>query len=81
MAKGWHVIATRRTAETVQAIDELFASIEEGALHVLLPLRESDVVAIAEGHGLNSEAFMGFVDQQALPAQVRFTGLSHVYAR
>lgn len=48
---------------------------------MLLPLRESGVVAIAEGHGLNSEAFMGFVDQQSLPAKVRFTVLRDVYAR
>ena len=66
IAAGWRVVATCRTAETVQAIDEFFESLEEGAVHVLLPLRESDVVAIAQGHGLDAGAFMAVVEQQSL---------------
>lgn len=66
IAAGWRVIATCRTAETVQAIDELFESLEEGAIHVLLPLRESDVVSIARANGLDAGAFMAVVEQQSL---------------
>lgn len=55
--EGWRVIATCRTAESVVALDSLFEELEEGAAHVLLPLRRSDVAAFATSMGIDSEEF------------------------
>ncbi|HWK20564.1 MAG TPA: hypothetical protein VNR37_07345 [Microbacteriaceae bacterium] len=73
--RGWRIIATCRTAETVRAIDDFFESLEAGAQHVLLPLRKSDAAAIAAGRGLDADALLQVVREQSLEslAAVPFT--------
>ena len=63
---GWHVVATCRTAETVPAIDALFESFDESAVHVLLPLMEADVIDIVQDFGLEAGPFLGAIEQQSL---------------
>jgi hypothetical protein len=73
--EGWHVIATCRTAESVRAIDELFDSLQSDAVHVLLPLRRTDVVAIAESYSIDVDRFVDQVGRRRLDslASVPFT--------
>ena len=72
---GWRVIAVCRTAESVIALDHLFEDLQEGAVHVLLPLRRSDVVAIAEAQGLEAPAFVEAITRRRLDslAAIPFT--------
>ncbi|KQZ84534.1 hypothetical protein ASD56_11335 [Microbacterium sp. Root166] len=66
IAAGWRVIAVCRTAESVRALDALFESLEDKAVHVLLPLRRSDVETIAEERGIDGADFMGQVERRRL---------------
>ncbi|MCI0142166.1 hypothetical protein KNN17_11305 [Arthrobacter bambusae] len=74
-AARWRVVAMCRTAESVSALDELFEELEKGAVHVLLPLRRSDVIAIAEAEDFEPGAFLEEVRQCSLDslAAVPFT--------
>ncbi|WP_442542623.1 NACHT domain-containing protein [Arthrobacter sp. KN11-1C] len=74
-ASRWRVVAMCRTAESVSALDELFDELEDGAVHVLLPLRRSDVTAIAEAAAFDPVVFLEEVRQCSLDslAAVPFT--------
>jgi hypothetical protein len=72
---GWRVIAVCRTAESVKALDALFDDLQEGAVHVLLPLRRSDVRAVAASEGIEPAPFLEAIGKRRLDslAAVPFT--------
>jgi hypothetical protein len=72
---GWNIIAVCRTAETVRALDDLFENLQRDAIHVLLPLRRSDIKAIAESEGIDATEFAEQVRRRRLDslAAIPFT--------
>jgi hypothetical protein len=63
---GWSVVGVCRTAESVRALDDLFVGLDEGAVHVLLPLRRSDVEELATSKGVDARAFLAEVSRMHL---------------
>lgn len=63
---GWRVVATCRTAESVDALHGVFNSMEKNAVHVLLPLRRLDVISLAEARQVDGQTFLEQIESHRI---------------